>query len=168
MKRLFILIAACALIGSTALYAQDKTVTKKQMIFQTIKKQLEDKHFKVMIQWAYPMQGSPISLTGNYSLEIKGDTIQSYLPYYGRAYSIPYGGGKGLNFNATISDYNIVYKKDRFRVYIKTRNEEDIYVYQIEVFKNGSTGINVDCQKRESIKFQGDMVVDLQTPGVNP
>jgi len=38
-------------------------------------------------------------LTSPYSVEIRNDSIISHLPYYGRAYSIPYGGGDSSFFS---------------------------------------------------------------------
>lgn len=44
-------------------------------------------------------------MTTNYTLEIRNDSVFSYLPYFGVAYNAPYGGGKSLNFNASITGY---------------------------------------------------------------
>ena len=58
----------------------------------------------------------------------------SQLPYFGRAYSIPYGGGQGLMFNAPIDQYtmamgkrgaakiNFTAKKSRRSVQIQDNN----------------------------------------------
>ena len=43
------------------------------------------------------MKGGSKHLTSDYSLEIRNDSVYSYLPYFGVAYNVPYGGGKGLN-----------------------------------------------------------------------
>ena len=51
---------------------------------------------KIDVDRAVPMAGRSVNLTSPYSLEIHGDSILSYLPYFGRAYSAPYGGGEGL------------------------------------------------------------------------
>ena len=46
------------------------------------------------------MKGRSRALTSDYSIEIRNDSVFSYLPYFGVAYNVPYGGGKGLIFNA--------------------------------------------------------------------
>jgi hypothetical protein len=169
MKRVILLIVICLLSGTVTSFAQDgKKLSKKEIIAQKIKEQLDHNTFKVMVQWAYPLAMAPIALNSNYSLEIKNDSVFSYLPYYGRAYSIPYGGGKALNFDAPISDYSLVYpKKSKAIIKFTTKTDEDIYSYTINIFMNGNTDIIVNSQNRQSINFQGDAVVDLQKPGVN-
>jgi hypothetical protein len=103
-----------------------------------------------------PMKSGSKTLTSAYSITIKGDTIVSYLPYFGEAYSIPYGGGKGLNFKAKITGYNQMFdSKGKAIIKVDTRNEEDQYHYFIEIFPDGLTSINVRSNKRQSISFHG-------------
>ena len=54
-----------------------------------------------------PIRGRNITLSTPYPLEIRNDSVFSYLPYYGRAYSVPYGGGSGLIFNAPLKEYTM-------------------------------------------------------------
>ena len=104
------------------------------------------------------MKGRSRALTTLYSLEVKNDSIFSYLPYVGEAYNVPYGGGKGLNFQAPISQYESKEgKKGTIEIKLKTRNEEDSYTYRITVFTNGSTQIYVQPNNRQSISFSGKM-----------
>ena len=75
-----------------------------------------------------PMKGRSRSLTSNYSVEVRNDSVFSYLPYFGEAYNIPYGGGKGLIFNAPISQYQTKHlKKGKVQINFKVNNEEDKY-----------------------------------------
>ena len=48
-------------------------------------------------------------------------------------------------------------KKDMTRVIIETQNDEDQYIYQIEVFDNGSASVYVNSRERESINYTGRM-----------
>lgn len=82
----------------------------------------------------------------------------SYLPYFGRAYSVPYGGGKGLNFIGIMNYYEPRQgKKNEIIVEIGVENEEDTYVYSLSIFDNGNTDINVHSRNRELIMFSGVM-----------
>jgi hypothetical protein len=168
MKRFAFILILLAFCCTTATWSQEGHLSKKELIAQKIADQLNNKTFKVMVQWAYPMVGSPVSLTSLYSLEIKGDSVKSYLPYYGRATNIPYGGGKGLNFEAKITDYKVRFgRRNRAEVHFTSQNEEDTYNFSLLVFLNGSTCITVVSRNRDIINFQGEAVVDLQTTGVN-
>lgn len=64
-----------------------------------VEKALADRHYTIDVQMMYPQQGPARNVSGDYSLEVRGDTLISSLPYFGRAYLVPYGGGKGLNFS---------------------------------------------------------------------
>ena len=44
-------------------------------------------------------------ISGSWSLEVKGDTLDSYLPYFGRAFEPVFGETKVLNFDAPIQSY---------------------------------------------------------------
>ena len=169
MKNFKLLLICLAVLcaGSQVLYAQSKK-EKAEKKAGAVKELINSRHYTVDVLRAYPMGGESVNLTSPYSLEIRGDSLISYLPYFGRAYSIPYGGGKALNFDAPISDYSLVYPKKR-KAIIKftTMTNEDIYSYTINIYMNGNTDIIVNSQNRQSINFQGDAVVDLQKPSVN-
>ena len=89
---------------------------------------------------------------------MRNDSLFSYLPYFGRAYNIPYGGGKGLNFSERISNYQESQAKNGLRMIdIDLQNEEDTYHYTIEVYDNGSSSITVMSRQRERISYSGEM-----------
>jgi hypothetical protein len=80
------------------------------------------------------------------------------LPYFGRAYNVPYGGGKGLSFSAPIGNYKEYQQKNDLRqIEINLTNDEDTYIYYIKVFDNGSSSIDVQSRQRESISYSGEI-----------
>ncbi|NMA74223.1 MAG: DUF4251 domain-containing protein [Bacteroidales bacterium] len=132
-----------------------KAQSENELSFKEI---LNGKRYRIEVRNAYPQSGRHISLTSNYSLTIKNDTIDSYLPYFGRAYSIPYGGGEGLIFKSKMKEYSIEKEKeDEVRIKIVTITPEDSYTYFITVYENKNADINVFMNKRNSIRFQGDL-----------
>ena len=90
---------------------------------------------------------------------MKGDTIVSYLPYFGQAYSLPYGGGKGLNFESTITSRRLMRnnKKMLTTLHLFTTTDEDTYQYIVEIFDNGRSHVEVRSRRREAISFDGYM-----------
>ena len=106
----------------------------------------------------YPMKGSSKSVSASYAVEVRNDSLISYLPYIGRAYQVPYGGGKGLNFSERIGSYQESQtKKGLRRIEIGVKNEEDTYLYTIDVWENGSSQIDVQARQRERISYSGEM-----------
>ncbi len=109
----------------------------------------------------YPQRGPAKNVTGTYSLEVKGDSLISYLPYFGRAYMVPYGGGKGLNFTEIIGNYyESKNAKGQTEIAIEVTNEEDTYLYQLSVFDNGNATIDVRSKEREPITYSGEMEIE--------
>ena len=157
-KQIFMLLLAL-LVGIPTLSAQSKKEKKAQKK-ETVKKLIESENYKIDVNTAMPMRGRSVHLTSSYSLEIRNDSVISYLPYYGRAYSIPYGGGDGLNFKAVLKEYSMeMDKKGNAVIEFIARNPEDRYEYRVKVFPNGSASIDVNMQNRQSISFQGELYI---------
>lgn len=133
-------------------WAQDKSSQNE------IKRLAESKEYKIDVNTALPMRGRNIPLTSRYSLEIKNDSVISQLPYFGRGYNVPYGGGEGLNFEAPIEEYTVkTDKKGNTQVRFSTRSREDVLDYRIKIFENGSSTIDVSMQNRQGISFIGEL-----------
>lgn len=156
-NKLFILAVLLICGSMTPVMAQTKK-EKKQQTEQAVREAIDAKRYKIDVNRVMPMKGGSKHLTSDYSLEIRNDSIYSYLPYFGVAYTIPYGGGKGLNFNAPLSEYTSEYsKKGNARITLKVRNEEDNYIYNITIYPNGTSSIQVTPTNRQSISFSGEM-----------
>ena len=135
-------------ISIPTLSAQTKK-EKKELKKQAVEKLITSGKYKIDVNRALPARGRSVMLTSPYSVEIRNDSIISHLPYYGRAYSIPYGGGEGLNFKAPLTDYKLDWDK-KGTAKIK-------FDFDIDIFSNGSSTIFVNMQNRQSINFQGEV-----------
>ena len=162
MKKQILLLLLAMLVGLPTLSAQSKK-EKQEQKKAAVKELIVSENYKIDVNTAMPMRGRNIPLTSRYSLEIRNDSVISYLPYYGRAYSIPYGGGDGLIFKTLLKEYTMdIDKKGRARIKFKARNPEDQYEFNVTVFDNGSTSIDVTMQNRQSIGFQGELDIPIK------
>lgn len=158
-RQLFMWILAVLVSLPMTLSAQSKKERKEQKK-EAVKKIIVSENYKIDVNTAHPMRGRSIPLTSLYSLTIRNDSVISYLPYYGRAYSIPYGGGEGLIFSAPLKEYTMeMDKKGKAVIHFTARSPEDKFDYSIQVYPNGSASINVNMQNRQSISFQGELDV---------
>jgi len=161
MKKIkFLLIAVLVLLvsGVQPTFAQSKKEKKEQKA-KEVKELLDSGSYIIDVTRALPQSGKSINLTSPYSLELKGDSVVSFLPYFGRAYSVPYGGGDGLRFSDALTEKNVTFdKKGTAQITFKSRTKEDNYTFNIKVFSNGSATINVQPINRQSISFQGELV----------
>ena len=90
-------------------------------------------------------------------MKVNGDTVVSYLPFFGRAYSVPYGGGKGLNFTGKVISYETSRNKKEYNIKMGVDSDEDQYIYYIDVYENGRAVILVASKNRSNITFYGEM-----------
>ena len=151
---LTLLLVACAT-------AADRAAQQTEMA-RAVNAAVADRHYKITITQAYPQRGGSVNVSRDFFLEVKGDTLVSYLPFFGRAYRSLYGGTeKGLNFTETIRTYEQLKSKAgvlRFRMRVK--NEEDSYVFTVEISAGGRASIRVQAMERDDMRFDGD----LETP----
>ena len=155
--RLFFLIGIVLMIGGQSLYSQNKKERKEQKA-KEIKEMIENGRFTIEVDRALPMGGRTVNLTTPYSLEMRGDSAISYLPYFGRAYSLPYGGGDGMRFEESITDYQSTFdKKGTARIKFVARTKEDTFRFDMQVFSNGSAIISVTPTNRQNITYQGEL-----------
>jgi len=159
MKKISIFIAMLLSIVLTAGCSSSRlTKAEKASMEAAVREALDNRQFTVEVNYVLPSNGKAHFLSSQYELTIDHEMINSYLPFFGRAYNIPYDGGKGLIFKSTISEY--VEKRDetnKTMIKIKTSNDEDRYDYYIEVFPSGKANITVMSMRRQQIAFQGEL-----------
>ena len=148
-----VMLSGCATSEERAARAADQ---KRKVVAA-----LTERNYKIAVDRMYMLRGGSKSVSYGYSVEVRNDSLISYLPYFGQAYNIPYGGGKGLNFSERIGSYREMTEKNGKRhIEIGLKNEEDTYLYTIEVFDNGKSSIEVQSRQRDRISYSGDMVLD--------
>ena len=91
----YLIVAVLFLLVAGTSGAQTRE-EKKEALKTYVGEQVNGRTFKLEASMAYPMSGRSIPLTTPYGLQMKKDSVDVYLPYYGRAYQIPYGGGEGV------------------------------------------------------------------------
>lgn len=150
---LMVVLGGCA--------SSEERAAQKAEFSRKVKAALDKRAYKISINRMLPMQGASRSVSYGYSVTVKNDSLFSYLPYFGRAYDVPYGGGKGLSFDAPIGHYHEIQSNNGSRqIDIELKNEEDNYTYHITVFDNGSSSIDVQARKRERISYNGEIIFE--------
>lgn len=134
----------------------EKNVTKQELI-DNINQKIEVQNYTFIPRTAIPMGGKSINLNYSYSLKVSKDTINAYLPYFGRAYIAPSptedGGIKFIStdFTYTISDK----KKDMWDVNIETKDGTRKYKLRLDIGETGYATLSVQDNNRQSISFYG-------------
>lgn len=137
-----------------------QTPEEKEHIAQVVNQRLDERQYVIDIEYMNPRRGSGKAVT-SYSLRVDGSTVDSHLPYYGVAYSVPYGGGKVLTFTDDIDEYiDYGWQKHCRTIAFSTNNDEDIIVYSLSVYDNGRVYVDVHCRNREDISYRGTLNTD--------
>ena len=101
------------------------------------------------------------AVTSDFYLELRGDTLHSYLPYLGQARVSPsFSPSIGLNFEEPVLSYKESKPKSNkyTQIDIDVRTREDSYHYVIELYDSGEATIRVRSLNRDAISFDGTLV----------
>lgn len=159
MKRLLgiailciLVVTGCSSVRSTVRSEADAAVAAG------IERMIDQRLYKVNFTRAYPASAPSFNLRDVYYISVIGDRVESYLPYFGRAWSIPYGGGEGLHFEAPITGYtDQVGRKGQRTITFSARTREDIYDFTLVVWPLGGSNLIVRPHNRQSISFGGEV-----------
>ena len=125
----------------------------------SVQNMLDLQRFVFQAHSVTPLRGHFRSLTSPYDVSVSKDTLRSYLPYFGRAYSPPLNQTESaLNFTSTNFSYSVSrYKKNGWNVVIKPKDRPDVQQYSFTIFDNGSVTLNVMSNSRDAITFNGQL-----------
>lgn len=118
---------------------------------------LQERRFVFIPHSVLPTGGRNRQLTSDFSLLVSGDTIQSYLPYFGRAFTAPISPGQGgMNFTITNYEYNMVSGKNgRQEITIKPREGTDVRQMTLQVYPDGNASLQALSNNRQAISYNG-------------
>jgi hypothetical protein len=142
-----------SLFFSAGLFAQD-------LDRAVVKKAVQDQEFTFKAQTAFPMGGNVRHLTPGYDLRISGDSLSTYLPFFGRAYSAPLPGEGPIKFQSDDFSYKAsVKKKQSWEIVIEPEDTREVRQMILRIFENGHATLMVNSNDRQSISFSGYITV---------
>lgn len=161
-KWLFLCMAAVLLAGcATTYYDSEGNVVPKEKMAQlkavAVKSHLQERRFRVFVDRVYPMRGPSHTLRDDWGMELSGDSIGLFLPYFGRVYQVPYGRGLGLNFVEPLTSYREEAVKDGVRITMTTRSGIESYQITLLVYDNAAIDLTIIPGNKEMIRFTGEM-----------
>jgi len=137
-------------------FGQDPKSNAQSVASGTMETKIANKSFVFKPQSVKPMKAGIRQLSAGYTLEVRGDTLICYLPYFGRVYQATTATDAGLDFTSYQFDYRVkARKKSGWDIMVKTKDQGSQRQFSFTVFENGSTSLNVISNDRESIGYQG-------------
>lgn len=146
MKRIVILLAV--LFTGASGFAQ-------KMDAAAVAQLVASKNFRFVAQTVFPLGGSARNITGEYELQVKPDSLVTFLPYFGRAYvaTIPPEGG--INFTSTSFTYSVAKKKSGWNITIIPKDAKDVRQMNLNVSSSGYGNLQVTSANRQAISYAG-------------
>jgi hypothetical protein len=151
-------------VGVTlCLMAQEKSkkeirAEQKALLALKVDSLVANNQISFLARNAIPTGGESISLTSNYNLWIKGDTVQVFLPYYGRAYQASFGNSEGgIKFTAPMVNVSKTFKKGNHTISFEAKAPTDLYRMSLTVTQSGYCSLTVNSMNRSSIGFEGEL-----------
>lgn len=152
---LFTLIAVT--ITSGIANAQNSKKDKRAAKIAATKNLIDSQNFVFVAEFVSPIGRGRRHLTSNYEVKVTRDTVISYLPYFGRAYSVPFNSTNiGFDFTSTNFDYEVTpRKKGGWEILIKPKDQNDNQQLSFLISDNGSASLNISSVNRSPISYDG-------------
>ena len=150
------LLVLFVLGGSAITVAQDSKSTQSDEAVK-ITQMIEAQRYLFKAQSVHPTRGRVVQLNTEYDLKVSPDTVKSYLPYFGRAYSAPIGESGGpMDFVSKDFQYGKkTRKKGGWEISIRPKDGKGVREMFLTVFENGSASLRITSNNRDPISYNG-------------
>lgn len=175
MKAIFSLIVLILSMLMTTGFFQDKNrrelkewkKLEKQIQIQSI---VDAREFVFVARTALPTGMRSVNLQTNQNyIKFQPDLINSYMPFFGNAYSsVVYGTDTGLHFAGKPEIFTVEKKEKSYQVTIVVRGENDNFKLFLSVGSEGSASLSISSNYRSTISYQGEIIAPVKTEDIIP
>jgi hypothetical protein len=139
--------------------AQSTQPDKKAEKKAAIRSLVESQRYDFTATSVTPMSGRTRQLTTDYDLKVTKESLVSYLPYFGRAYSAPIDPTQGgIMFTSKEFDYAVTNgKKGGWDIRIKPKDHRDVQQMNLSLSEDGYGTLQVISAERQPISFYGNI-----------
>ncbi|MDD4425418.1 MAG: DUF4251 domain-containing protein [Mariniphaga sp.] len=163
IKMVFIsLILGLSILSTTAQETnssrKDRRANRKEKRMEEVKQWITERSFLFEATHAQPSGGGSLSLTHTYGVELKGDTLISYLPFFGVAYQVDFGNRNSpMDFTQPIQRIETEESKDGYLIKLEVKNNMDNLSYTWHISSQGFATLHVTSTSRRAISYTGQI-----------
>ncbi len=164
MKTRISMLVLLVATATTTAYTQtaDKKEIREELKIENQKKReaiITAREFIFTAVTALPSGGPALNLTpGYYTVKFQPDLIDSYMPFYGNAYSgVGYGADTGLKFKAKPEKFSVIKKAKIFQIDAAVKTDNDYFRLSLQAGSEGNATLTITSDNRSTISFQGDI-----------
>ena len=157
MKTIIRLVIITLFLGLTGFRQTDKKEVKARQGLE-MAQLIQNGHFQFVAMSANSSLGNFNNLTSNYGIVFDSLQVKSHLPYYGRAYSAPYGEGNGgVQFDLTAQKLSCIYneRKKMYLISADLKDAEDSYTIFLDAGLDGYATLKINFTNRQGISYYG-------------
>ena len=138
-----------------------RSAAEKEQIAADIANAVMSSDFTFKATYAYPTGFSSRYLSPYYEVEVSPDTVDVYLPYFGRAYKAPTSASEGgYRFTSLDFDYSVELGKraGNWNVVISFNDLDRSVTFNFDIWENETSRLSIIDTDRQGISFQGNIV----------
>lgn len=156
MKQLLILVLI-GMFWSYSVEAQESKKERKAREQFEMAQLIHSGHFRFVARSAQSELGTVNNLEPTYDVVFDSLRVKAFLPYYGRAYSVPYGGSGGVKFDLTAKKMKKTWneKKKLYTVSAELSDVNDSYELVLTAGLDGYADLKVTFRNRNWISYFG-------------
>lgn len=160
MTRLFVLIIFVLLTGiilHTKGNENPRKTDNRSGQYRETSELVEKGDFAFNARRVYPRGGRSIDLSTNHAfIEISDSVATARLPFFGRAYQVPYSGRGGIQFSGRMENVKVSEDPDKMRInYSFEVRDYDTYRVNMVIGYNGNTSVDINSNYRSSVSYRG-------------
>ncbi len=146
---MFFLVWGCA--------TQQQTVKDQKDKSQKVGRQVPA-NWHIDIRTMFTTRYGTHNVTTDFFLEMRNDTLRSYLPYAGRVFRPVIGEtSSSLDFEKQVTNFSVTYPKtDKTRIEMDVHLPYESFHYTVDLYSDGGAYIGVRSPDRDPVNFDGD------------
>jgi hypothetical protein len=164
MKTRVYIVVLILSMGMTTSFSQGKTKgepreDKKLNKRTQVEMMINSREFVFVPRMALPTGMKPVNISANqYVVKFQPDFIDSYMPFFGRAYStVGFGNNTGFSFKGKPEKFTTEKGKKTFQINAVVKGETDIFRLFLSVGSEGSASLSISSDNRSTISYQGEI-----------
>ena len=138
----------------------EKRAEQRKLVAGQVAEAIKNRQLTMEVNCMHTQRYGAHRVTPDFNLTLRGDTLVSYLPFFGRAYGVTYGSpSQGLNFTSVVKNFRQTeLKHDAVRMEMDVASQEDNFCYVLDIYPNGKAYLLVRSQERDAMHYDGELV----------
>lgn len=156
-KRYYPILVLISLLISLTMIQCSSTKSTTSLEREVVEEMINNQSFIFVAERMNPLRGRSRILNSRYDVRVNNDSLVSYLPYFGRAYSAPIDPTNvGTQFTSTKFTWQVkADKNNRWQVSLTPKDAPSIQELSFTIFDNGRASLSISSTSKDQISYEG-------------